>query len=112
MTNRKTTLKPLFLMLFFCANASYAKEVSRVEGEHGFKGDKKICRYKPVIEGVSMGWFEGVFTGDKYKYTCYTRNHGEIGEKHNFNNMLIGYGWSTDTGDYTLKQWSPPLKNK
>ena len=98
MTVRNTTIKPLFLMLFFCANASYAVEKGEYIGkftpqevfrlETYSNGPTKECRYRPVVDGVSMGWFEGVFLGNARNYTCRTKNHGEIGELHTFNDYL------------------------
>ena len=100
MTIRNTKLKPLILMLFLCANSSHAviegQYVGKFNNAEAFRletlSDWQTCRYQPVINGVSMGWFDGVLTGDINQHTCSTKNHGEIGKLWGFNNQLIGSG--------------------
>lgn len=86
-----------FLSVSSMANAEKLTphETFRLETESGNNPDP-FCRYRPVIDGVEMQWFDGIVSIQKSEniraFHCITRNHGEIGERYNFNNVSIGGG--------------------
>jgi hypothetical protein len=107
MTTRNTNLKPLILVLFLCSNVPFASAEVHVHYSLDTEAGPKVCRYRPEIEGVSMGWFNGTnIVGNGY-HACYTKNHGDIGEKYDFNNKLIGSGHSSNSG---MIEYSPPMR--
>lgn len=89
-----------FLSVSSMANAEKLTphETFRLETESG-TNPNLFCRYRPVIDGVEMQWFDGIISVEKSdnirSYKCFTRNHGEIGERHQFNNRYLGGGLTT-----------------
>ena len=70
------------------------------------------CRYRPVIDGVEMQWFEGdARINDVVNIRtmkCYTKNHGKLGELHGFNNKYIGSG-ITSYGPWTVAEYEKAM---
>lgn len=118
MTTLNTNLKPLILALFLCSNAPQAR-AEKLSQYETFRLEIIIdttsgCRYRPVINGVEMQWFEAVArvldAGNIRKFTCYTKDHGEIGQRYTFNNIYIGSSM-TSYGPWTVAEYEKAMAN-
>jgi len=104
-----------FLSVTSMANAEKLSphETFRLETESG-TNPNIYCRYRPVIDGVEMQWFDGIISVEKSdnirSYKCFTRNHGEIGERHQFNNRYLGGGITT-YGPYSTVEYEKAMSH-
>ncbi len=111
MTNRDLIKNTLILGVIFTSlqapntAAGELKNVFHME----VAPERGNCKYHPVIDetGQDLGWFTGIEVKGVGTHACYTRDHGAIGERYGFNNVLIGSGHSSDSG---LKEYNPPQK--